>query len=246
MASMVSLASSMNVMSWKGQTLKQITSNYTRNSNGTTMTTGIFSAMPLKIYRNTINTTNYPYNQKSNSAMTINKTMEQPGALIATTVANCSTNDLVSYGEFYDDNRDCSATTAPMCNAPVVNALKRLRSSGNIRNPNYNVNYYESLINRDKTISQNSFNYLKSGKTTAQAGSPTTLLANNYYVQNASGQFNVRDNVVIYKPSNWKYASQGGVSSSTRLERIKYENLQKVAQKNVNRFGIRTKIEGVV
>jgi hypothetical protein len=106
-----------------------------------------------------------------------------------------------------------------------------------IKKRNYNVNNYQYLQNRDKTFNQNQFNYITEGNNNVKPGSSLALLYNNKYVQNANGQFNVPNNIVIYKPNNSKYAQQGGVCSSSHIERIKLDNIQKVAHSHTTIFG---------
>jgi hypothetical protein len=47
----------------------------------------------------------------------------------------------------------------------------------------------------------------------------------------------VANNVVIYKPNNAKYGQQGGVSSSSRIDRLKLETIETVAAKYKTTYG---------
>jgi hypothetical protein len=236
---------SLSTLSWQGLTFQQVVGSLQKNTNTSTSTKSFFYPRPIKSYRRNIGNTGV-LNSSSNErqSVTISATMEQPGGMVKTTIPICSNNGV---GIKTDPNiinstyENGVCNTSAICMTPQVNSLKRVRSAGMIRKRNYNVNSYQMLDNRDKTFAQNQFNYLNTGNSGATAGSPLALLTKNTYVQNGSGQFNVANNTVIYKPSNWKFANQGGVSSSSRTERLKYDNMQKVAYNYKQTYGVDTR-----
>lgn len=222
---------SLNVLSWEGLTFKQIVSSIQKNTNSSTKTETFFHPRPLKHYRRNIGKTNN--NLSSNNerqSLTISNVIEQPGGSIYTIVPICFNNGVEINTNIINskyENNVCN--TYPLCMSNPINALIRVRSSGMIRKRTYNVNNYQYLQNSDKSFSQNQFNYINNGNSNAKPGSALALLSNNTYVQNGMGQFNIPNKTVIYKPNNSKYGQQGGVSSSSRIERIKYETIQKIA-----------------
>ena len=227
--------SELNVVSWKGMTFKQITSTIQKNINNSTNIKSFFNAQPLKHYRKNIGETgssgeNIPHNERQ--SVRITEIMETPGGSTYTTIPICSNNGIEITT---DPNIPNSEYEKGVFNA--VNALNRVRSSGMIRKRSYNVNSYQYLQNRDKTFSQNQFNYINSGDSNVKPGSSLALLNNNSYQQNGSGQFNVANNTVIYKPNNSKFAQQGGVNSSSHIERIKYDTIQTIAHKYKEIYG---------
>jgi len=233
---------SLNVLSWEGLTFQQVISSLQKNGNSLTNTKSFFYPPPLKHYRRNIGRTGdllpLPSSSNERQSITISTVMEQPGGAVKTTVPICSNNGVeiatdVKLPNMTYDNAGCN--NGIICMNFRNKALTRVRSAGMIKKRNYNVNSYQYLQNRDRTFSQNTFNYLKSGDSSAIAGSP--LASSNTYVQNASGQFNVANNVVIYKPSNSKFGQQGGVSSSSRLERLKLDTIEKVASQYKKTYG---------
>jgi hypothetical protein len=234
---------SLNVLSWEGLTFQQVVGSLQKNGNSLTNTKSFFYPAPLKHYRRNIGRTadNLPLPSSSNErqSVTISAVMEQPGGAVRTTVPICSNNGVeistdAKMPNMTYDNMGCNVNGTTCMNVRN-NALTRVRSAGMIKKRNYNVNSYQYLQNRDRTFSQNNFNYLKTGNSSAVSGS--ALASSNTYVQNASGQFNVANNVVIYKPSNSKFGQQGGVSSSSRLERLKLDTIEKVAGQYKQTYG---------
>lgn len=202
----------MEPIKWKGLTFQQVVGSLQKNTNTATNTRAFFKTPPLKIHRRMVGSCN---NSESQSA-TIASVMEQPGGSIKTV------NDgvkIVTMPNYPSDNGTNAAS----------NALKRVKSAGMFRNRAYNVNSYQYLGNRERTFSQNQFNYFVSGNSSNLA----TIISR----QNGSGAFNVKNPVVVYKPNNAKYGQQGGVSSSSRIERLKYETMQTVAKKYKETYG---------
>jgi hypothetical protein len=230
------------LIKWQGLTFQQVVSTLQKNTNTSTQTTSFFRAGPLKIYRRNIGRTNDSgaliSSNNERQSVTIANVMEQPGGAVNTTVPICYNNGVgIVTNQNITNNAYQKGLCTTICVSEPANALKRVKSAGMIRSKKYNVNSYQYLDNRDRTFAQNQFNYIKSGNQTVKPGSALAILANNQYVQNGNGQFNVPNNVVIYKPNNAKYGQQGGVSSSARIDRLKLETIQTVALQYKNTFG---------
>lgn len=164
---------------------------------------------------------------------------DYPGSSCDTTIVHQNGNNLV--------NR---------CLSTQNNALRKVRSAGMIsRNFNKyknNDTYYTStkqyLDSRNKTFVQNTYHMLRKGDATCLPGSAASQ--QNVYASNiashCSGNPDTYDPLqtsyipVYYKPSNNKFAEQGGVSSSTRLLRLKYDTITDAGQKLSSTYGKET------
>ena len=174
---------------WKGNTFKQIISNTQKNTNGTILSKyNLRLAQPLKIYRKEI--VSVPINSCSRF-VSIDEMNQPNGYLISnasTQNGNVETLDINLTSNSTERPGTCSAlTTQGVCLDPAKNALKRCRSSGNLKKT-YNVNrnndtYYTSskqyLESRNRLFAQNQFNYMKQGDLSALPGSSAS--DNNLY-----------------------------------------------------------------
>jgi hypothetical protein len=139
------------------------------------------------------------------------------------------------------------------CLSNQNNALRRVRSSGMVvrkfnefkNNDTYCTSASQYLDSRNKTFVQNTYHMLRQGDSTCLPGSAASQ--SNVYASNTaahcSGSSTNYDPLttsyvpVYYKPSNSKFAEQGGVSSSTRLLRLKYDTITDAGQKLKTTFG---------
>jgi len=174
---------------WKGNTFKQIISNTQKNTNGTILSKyNLKLAQPLKIYRKEI--VSVPINS-CRRFVSIDEMNQPNGYLISnasTQNGNVETLDINLTSNSTERPGTCSAlTTLGVCLDPAKNALKRCRSSGNLKKT-YNVNrnndtYYTSskqyLESRNRLFAQNQFNYMKQGDLSALPGSSAS--DNNLY-----------------------------------------------------------------
>jgi hypothetical protein len=106
--------------------------------------------------------------------------------------------------------------------------------------------YYTStqqyLTSRTKGYDQNNYHNIKSGDASAKPGTNQSLInvygSNNNipYCPNAQALFSP----VYYKPNNSKFAQEGGVSSSTRITRLKYDTITSNAALLAGPFGPQT------
>ena len=142
------------------------------------------------------------------------------------------------------------------CLSVQNNALRKVRSSGMIPRKFNNFNkytnndtYYTSagqyLDSRNKTFDQNSFHMLRKGDASCLPGSAASQ--ENVYASNTTAHCSGDPNnyqtsyvPVYYKPSNSKFAEQGGVSSSARILRLKYDTITDAGSKLRSSFGKET------
>jgi len=226
---------------WKSPSIyKQFISENSINSKANIGTSlkRIFRPMPILQYRRNIlpsGTSMNATNERTN--LTISNVMDKPSGVNKSLTADCYNTGISlvtdpAIPNSFSQTGNCDKT---LCNTAVINARRRTTSCGNIKK-GYNQDYAQYLKNRDRSFSQNQFNYLVTGVSTAAEGSP--LAISNTYRQNASGQFNVANNVVFFKPSNHKYASQGAVSASSRILRQKHVSIDDIAYKNKLIYGM--------
>ena len=105
-------------------------------------------------------------------------------------------------------------------NAQLNTAPRKLK-------PRCNNNYQQYLQSRCKTFYQNTFNYQMVGNTGRSNCAQSIGGEENGCSCASDSQQGSR---VTYKPSNKKYSTQGAVSSSARLDRLKYNTAVVVAR----------------
>jgi len=248
---------------WKGKTFSEVTSLLRKNNNIDTNnypSSVFFKPQPLKIYRREIATvTNTSQSRKSSTV----QNFEVPGGSIIldptnnTSDCNGVTNTkILNYNDVDKSYNPCSACDDPLVGATDStfvrslssqdNARRRVRSGGMnrtkfIANRNNSQNYYSSssqyLHGRNKTFKQNQFNSLRMEGT----HSDENVYASNT-VQSCGTDTNGNTSYVpvYYKPNNAKFAQQGGVSSSNRLVRLKYDTITDVGASMTKVYGNHT------
>jgi hypothetical protein len=181
------------LISWKGQTLKQITStiipNGKINKNLVLNSRSLMMSRPLKLYRREIavNVSNTKCNDRISSSIDI---FDQPGGSIINSVAG-KQNGLVNTIDDTFPNNTCQrpGSCLPfMSNSE--NALKRVRSSGMIKRQfdisknrtRYFTNTNQYLINRNIAFEKNQYNYIRQGNSNANPGD--SLSSANVYSSN--------------------------------------------------------------
>jgi hypothetical protein len=208
---------------WKGQTFNQIMSGLKMNSSSGS--TGIFSALPTKHYRKEIASVALT-DRSSRPSISVDEFL-RPGSVITTTIDNetglCGTIDFSTV--LPNDSTEKPVT--PTCSIRADDARRRVRSAGNARNPlgsKYNADFKQYLVKRQRTFDQSQTHHLQTGNRDAEAGTPAST--ENVYTPNGinacAGDF-VK---AYYKPSNSKFATQGAVSSGSRLDRLKYDAIK--------------------
>lgn len=174
-----------------------------------------FSARPIKHWRKQYGDQNT--NQTYNNRYLIHQ-LEVPGG---TTVANyseplCDTSNIITYPQ-HDLGKYVSPTQSAL---NECNATKLVRSSGNtVLGKKYYQTTQQYLQAKCATFRQKEFNFVKSNETYH------TICGNNAFRSNCSSDVSC----VTYKPNNCKFHTQGAVSSSSRLLRLKQQTINTAA-----------------
>jgi hypothetical protein len=181
------------IVSWKGQTLNQITSSIIKNGkinkNIVLNNRNIMSARPLKIHRREIaaNIDTSKCNDRVSSSIDV---FDQPGGSIINSDA-VNQNGLVNTIDDTFPNNSCKrpGTCIPFL-SDTKNALRRVRSSGMIKrqfdisknNDTYHTNTKQYLISRNIAFEKNQYNYIRQGNSSAKPGD--SLSKDNLYSSN--------------------------------------------------------------
>jgi hypothetical protein len=178
-------------VSWKGQTLGQITTSIKKNKVSESVTgNSMFLPPPLKIYRREISTA--PISASSMRTSTSIDEINRPnGYLVVSQTNNCSGNVMVLEKNNPNINNNCCDPNSLLDPASI--ARRRMRSSGRISKPvssaasdaPYCTTSQEYLNSRGKTFGQNQFHYFKSGNAVAKPGGPGSE-GNKYAVNSNS------------------------------------------------------------
>jgi hypothetical protein len=224
------MSASIKPVLWKGRTFNQIVSGLKMNTS--TGSTGIFSALPTKHYRREIASVSLS-DRSSRPSMSVDESLRPGGAIrtdAGTDTGFCQTLDFSSV--LPNDSTEQPVTNA--CSIRADDARRRVRSAGNARNPlgsKYNADFKQYLVKRQRTFAQSQTHHLQTGNSVADAGTPDSL--QNVYTPNGINACAGADagNFVkaYYKPSNAKFATQGGVSAGARLDRLKYDTILKAS-----------------
>lgn len=262
------LKSKMN-FSWKGRTLRQITSVIQKTQTPKYQNKSFyFKALPYKGYRRELPVIS---NLTIRNNSTIRNVMETPGSNIVTSRTNIDCkgypNTLEAPIEKNTSEHPCNKcddllreNTAEYNNSRYLrsfsaedNARRRVRSSG-MTKPRYDskkngrmesfMSSKQYLHSRNKTFSQNQFNNIRKGDSSKVPGTSDTVdhvYASNT-IQHCDGNLDAKTNYVPihYKPNNAKFATQGSVDASARLLRLKYDTITDVGNKMREPYGVHT------
>ena len=211
-----------------------------------------FLPPPLKIYRREAFTK--PLKTKSSKQSTSIELLERPGSSLVVFNNNtkdwnvcdsdCSGNKLTLDTNLINNRGErglcCDTSIAEQLN-PASVARRRCRSAGMYKKKNgvlqppnpestkapYANTTKEYLTTRGKTFKQNQYHYLKEGNALAKPGAPGSQ--NNKYSINDGGSFYCDASGYYiqseFKPSNYKFSQDGGVSSSARTNRLNYNTI---------------------
>ena len=256
MASIIDVRPLNPVFPWKGKTFSQVTSYLQKNKNSNSNIANYLLPNPLKIYRREIATpTEIGCSQRS--AASIDEVNRPGGSIVMAaniqgingiigTVDPLIPNDTSVTGAVCDTcnkgNCTTSSTIDTVCFTDESKARRRCRSSGMIHQKYktdhnnsqvYYTNTNQYLTSRNRLFSQNQFNYLRQGVANQKPGSAAT--AQNQYSPNGLPTCQSTNPTepnyvqVVYKPSNSRFANQGGVSSSAYINRVRYDTVNTVA-----------------
>ena len=170
---------------WKGNTFNQLTTNIQKNANSTIISSyNLKLAQPLKIYRKEIVSASISACSRRN--ISIDEINGPNGYLISTAQVQKGILETIDFNLTTNSTQrpgTCSALSSNgICLSPAQNALKRCRSSGNMKK-NYNITrnndtYYTStkqyLESRNKLFAQNQFNFIRKGDLASTPGAPTS------------------------------------------------------------------------
>ena len=224
---------------------------------------------PLKLYRKEIaslplNSCNprrsvqvFDFETPGNNIVNSNIADAKTDGIVNTLDPNLPNNQ----GEYPNSACDTCFTNAnakleDRCLSVENNALRRVRSSGiikrsfntntNINNLKYYTNTNQYLDSRNKTFQQNEYHFLRVGDTSSLPG--TAAATKNVYASNTVSHCETSNGdpltsayvPVYYKPSNSKFANQGGVSASSNIQRKKYDTITKAGYNLQSTFGKET------
>ena len=200
-------------------------------------------SQPNKIRRKEIPLLGTCSNSHNNASL---RDLEIPGGSITNSKEKNMRQGIVDL-HFSGEPVDSSCIGNTPCVSQVQeNALRRVRSAGMIVNKQtYYTTESQFLHSRNRTVIQNEFAMIRNGDPNAIPG--TTDALNNKYASNTvsycPGQIaSTPTNYVpvYYKPSNSKYGTQGSVSASARLLRLKYDTVTYGGQKTNTQYGVLT------
>jgi hypothetical protein len=136
---------------------------------------------------------------------------------------------------------ETTTQTSTFCCNDEKKALRRTRPTNTKLKKKYYTTTSQYLYNRCKTYEQQQFNYITSGNSASKPGDPSSI--NNTYVGNCNPNLDI-DNPVVdtdgsyntltnpqgckltqYKPNNYKFSTQGAVSSSDRVLRLNVDTI---------------------
>jgi hypothetical protein len=176
---------------------------------------------PIQHYRKSKIKPKYHYTDARVTQTTMNQIMDTPGQNTGTeklcTQVPTDANFIGVETMIYHNNSCCQG------NKDTEKALRLIRRQGYL-NPSYSSTFSQYLQKRCLTFQQKSFNFAGvEDNNVYKPGAPNTY--SNIYRANCSDCL-TSCSKVVYKPSNYKFAKQGAVSSSLRtlqktLETIK-------------------------
>jgi hypothetical protein len=167
--------------SWKGNVFYKISSFSKKNNNDQSLKTSLFmNPLPMKIYRKELGKPN-----NCNEHISLDE-LNRPGSFIQSQTqragyTNYNTNDVT----------ECRSINKNSCvNMPDVDARRRVRSAGMIRrkydpsrnNDTYCTSSNQYLVSRNRTFSQNQYNFIRQGNSNVKPG--TNLSKTNVYSPN--------------------------------------------------------------
>jgi hypothetical protein len=181
------------LVSWKGQTLKQITSSIQANGQVNPKlklsSRSLMMPAPLKIYRREIaaNISAPKCNDRNSSSINV---FDQPGGSIINSSATNQNGLVNTIDDTFPKNTCERPGTCLRFLSEGENAKRRVRSSGMIKrqfdisknNDTYYTDAKQYLVSRNRTFKQNQYNYIRQGNSNATPG--TTLASANVYSPN--------------------------------------------------------------
>lgn len=171
--------------SWKGSVFYRVSSFLEKNENTQSASINqLMKPLPLNIYRKEI-VSQTPKICNARTSVKIEE-LDRPGSTIVSENRPCS-NGLVDVK--VNNVTECVSTNCNI-NMPDVDARRRVRSAGMIRkkyepsknNDTYCTSSNQYLVSRNRTFTQNQYNYIRQGNSSAKPGS--ALSNGNLYSPN--------------------------------------------------------------
>jgi hypothetical protein len=228
---------------WKGKTFTQIFAMLKKNTNSfNTLSPDVLrNPLPQKLFRKEFaNIPKSEINQSQRTGVKIDD-LSMPNGSFITTVNNPNGSLNTTLDMTYINNRTehpgtcASFNNGYSCMTTEYNARHRVRSAGmypkkfNLKRNNdsvYHSSTNEYLVSRSRTFQQNQYQYLRNGASRQyKAGQNYQSYLNDYSPQGIqhclyNGDISTTPlsqlphTKVVYKPNNWKFATQGAVDSS--------------------------------
>ncbi len=205
------------MVSWKGQgqTFNQLVSSMRLNRRTTTEYHNIFKALPAKLYRKEIASVD-----SHGGVVSVDEMLRPSGAIKTTnTTAGLCTSQNIN-----PPNNSSEYPSSTVCFTNVSgkddDARRLMRSAGNRRlvdKPVPIASNYQYLVSRRRTYEQSLYNH--------PTNVPGVFRPNGLCDEKCEPE-------IYFNPSNKKFQVQGGVMSSSRLERLKLDTVTKVAYKS--------------
>ena len=201
--------------------MNHLFASYQRNS--ATGDGADFTAQPLKHYRKQY------YTGSGHSRASVGMPMDRPGGLlpVATEEIHCATckGALAAKVEVFNDS-PCSSCQ------PIKNKVTPLRTSFTDQEA-----YFQSrCATYDQKLSTERVADIPYFSSTGEPLEPSDNQDMGSQLRRSVNCFSdkvpLRCNTTIYKPNNSQFAQQGGVSSSSRIARLKYNTLNNVPVNN--------------
>ena len=199
---------------------------------------------PIKHYRRGYSIGNTPSNTSSTGGHLVSQLIDTPGGFILQQNKEenvpCNECQGIAVTSDWKPNTNLTETPTPQtqteafCCNQEKNTLTRVRSATTKLKPNYYTSSEKYLRQRCRLFNQNQYNYLSAGNNAGKPGSPSTI--GNSYKSNCNPNVYDADidttnttgcQNVVYKPSNYQYATQGAVSSSDRMLKLNMDTINK-------------------
>lgn len=212
---------------WKGLTMSQITAGIRMNQNSGKNSS--FRAQPLKIYRKEIASTPLDNPTIQRSCMMMSDINIPGGYIITTSTLNPNGRVItldaaeanITNNSTYNGSPCTALSTQGVCLTVENNARRRVRSAGMSRpkfsgqglGNSYNFDTKQYLESRNKTFSQNQFNYFRSGYSSGKPGMPVansniyssaaaSICPKYYIASNVSFSYQWTDGGVIFEQNH--------------------------------------------
>jgi len=169
------------------------------------------SSRPIRHYRRGFRDTS----SSTSGVSMLSQIQDTPGQYVMQDKSNIPCTG-IQFLSSYTPQTDLTNNPTPNTVTAEQKALRMVRSASTNINKDYYTTHAQYMQNRCQTYEQKIFNFAE--QQGAKPGSPESL-SYTYYAQCYPNDDRACKKV-IYKPNNYKYATQGGVSSSARTYRL--------------------------